>query len=208
MKLLFFRDVYRLYNKKGWDFHMMDRERRTLYIIFAIVVALIAPIIVLFTPFTIGMIFYDHADKIVFLPLPSSLAVYSSAFIAVAASLVAMYFIKKKGFKIALSIFTIIAFLFLFVSGTKNYIYIDNEFIESSHWLKGKKQYAWDEIVQLDLTKKTNGREREDHIIFTFNDQYTLPILVDGLVDYKIERQIVNRVQQLNVSVNHIVVEE
>lgn len=154
LKLLFFRDVYRLYNKKGWDFHMMDRERRTLYIIFAIVVALIAPIIVLFTPFTIGMIFYDHADKIVFLPLPSSLAVYSSAFIAVAASLVAMYFIKKKGFKIALSIFTIIAFLFLFVSGTKNYIYIDNEFIESSHWLKGKKQYAWDEIVQLDLTKK------------------------------------------------------
>ncbi|WP_042470178.1 hypothetical protein [Bacillus ndiopicus] len=187
---------------------MIHREKRTIYIIFAIAIALIAPIIVIFTPFTVGMIFYDNADKIVFIPSPSSLGVYASAFIAASASLVIIYFLQKRILKIAVGILAIVAFLFLFVSGTKSYIYIDKEFIESSHGLKGQKQYTWEEITQLDLTKKTVGREREDHIIFIFNDQYKLSILVDGVVNYHVEGQIVERAQKFNIPVNQIIVND
>ncbi|MEC1180793.1 hypothetical protein P9B03_20270 [Metasolibacillus meyeri] len=187
---------------------MVHREKRTIYVIFAIALALIAPIIVIFTPLVIAITFYDNVHKIAFVPLPGSLTVYASAFAVVVASLVAMYFLKKRAFKIGLGVFAIIAFLFLFISGTKHYIYIETDMIESSHWLKGKKQYEWNEIVQVDYTKKTTDREREDTIMLIFNDESTITLLQAGLVDYPTVQEIVNRAQKHGALVNEIIVNE
>lgn len=187
---------------------MLDREKRTIYVIFAIAIALIAPLVVLFTPYIMTITLYDNVDKIVFVPLPSSLTIYAFAFAAVVAGLIAMYFSKKQILKIGLGVIAIIAFVLLFISGTRHYIYIDTSGIESAHWLKGKKQYAWNEIVQLDYTKKTINRVHEDELTFVFQDQSTITLPVAGLVTGSIASQIVERAKKSNVPINDIIITE
>ncbi|MCT6925753.1 MULTISPECIES: hypothetical protein [Bacillales] len=187
---------------------MLDREKKTIYAVFAIAIAIIAPIIVLFTPYIIAVTFYDYADKIVFVPLPSSLIVYTFAFVAAVASLIGMYFLKKRIFKIGLGVFAIIAFFFLFIGGTRHYVYIDTSGIESAHWLKGKKHYEWGDIVQLDYTKKTINRVHDDEMRFTFHDQSTITLPVGGLVDEPIANKIVKYVRKSGAPVNEIIITE
>ena len=68
--------------------------------VFALLLFIIAPIVILLTPMIVSVTISDTPDKIVFIPKGTSMIMYGLAFAVVIVVLWAMYFSKSKVFNI------------------------------------------------------------------------------------------------------------
>lgn len=174
-------------------------ERKNIYWILALILLIIAPIVILFTPMFVSITLSDIRYKIVFIPLSTSMAMYTLAFALVIVWLCFMYFSKSLLINSATGIAAIVGFIFIFSLGVQNYVYLHQDYIEYNPLWGSKEEYKWEELTSVKHEMFDEETNRDEKYIFEFSDGYKFEFLVSGLVDGSVKSEIYNKLKQLDV---------
>ncbi|MCZ8538592.1 hypothetical protein M9R32_15550 [Paenisporosarcina quisquiliarum] len=177
----------------------MDYERKSLYWIFALLLLIIAPIVILITPMIVSLTISDSRDKIVFIPLSTSMVMYALAFLVVIVLFCVMYFSRSVLFNSITGIIVFIGFIFMFSQGVQNYVYLHQDYIEYNPVWGSNALYNWGELASVSHEMYDEDLDRDEKYIFEFKDGYTFEFLVSGLVNAEVQSKIYQKLVQLDV---------
>ena len=177
---------------------MNQFEKNSLYWVFAILIIIIAPIIVLLTPVVLSVVVFADSDKIAFITFGKNFLMYSLAFFIAFIALVCLYFIKKLLTKIIVIILSIIGFFTVFGMGLNYYVYLDEEYIEYNPMIGGKEVYEWSELSHVSHDYPDDNTDVETYT-FTFSDGSTFQFEANGFVDSAAKSKIYNKIKLYKV---------
>ncbi len=174
-------------------------EHKNIFWIFALLLLIIAPIVIIITPAIVSVTISDPRYKIVFLPLSTSMMMYTLAFAVVIVCLAFMYFSKSLLINRATGIVAVIGFVFIFSLGVQNYVYLHQDYIEYNPLWGSKEEYKWEELTKVTHEMYDQETNREEKYIFEFNDGNKFEFLVSRIVDYSVQSKIYNKLIKLDV---------
>ena len=177
---------------------MNNIETKSLYWVFAILVIIIAPIIVLLTPVVLSVVVFDDANKIAYISFAKNLIVYTLAFSIVIISLVILYFLKKLVTKLFVILASLFGFFSIYIWGLNYYVYLDENYIEYNPLFGSKVVYEWTDLSHVRHVYPEMDIEEETYI-FTFNDGYTFQFEPTGAIDDSIKSKIDYKLELLEV---------
>ena len=167
--------------------------------VFALLLFIIAPIVILLTPMIVSVTISDTPDKIVFIPKGTSMIMYGLAFAVVIVVLCAMYFSKSKVFNILTGVMAVVGFFIFFGIGVQNYVYLHQDFIKNNPIWGSKVEYQWTDLAKVTHELYDEETERDEKYIFVFDDGYTFEFIGSGIVDAQAKSQIYQKVMKLEV---------
>ncbi len=174
-------------------------ENKSKYWVFALLLLIIAPFVIILTPMFVTVTISDTPDKVVFIPKGTSMVMYGFAFAVVIVVLVAMYFSKSKLRNIITGIMAVIGFFIFFALGVQNYVYLHEDFIKNNPIWGLRVEYQWDELAKVTHEIYDEETDRDEKYIFEFEDGYTFEFLGSGIVDAKAKSKIYQKVLELEV---------
>ena len=174
-------------------------EHKNIFWIFALLLLLIAPMFIIITPAIVSVTISDPRYKIVFLPLSTSMMMYTLAFAVVIVCLVFMYFSKSLLSNRATGIVAVIGFVFIFSLGVQNYVYLHEDYIEYNSLWGSKEEYKWEELTKVTHEMYDQETNRDEKYIFEFDDGNKFEFLVSRIVDYSVQSKIYNKLIKLDV---------
>jgi hypothetical protein len=174
-------------------------ERNNLFWIFALLLIVVAPFVIIMTPMIISVTFYQSPNRIVFIPTDASMLMYVFAFVVVIVLLCAMYFSRSVLINIVTSIIAVVGFFIIFGLGVQNYVYLHQDYIEYNPLLASKVEYQWEDLAKVTHEMYDEKTEHDEKYIFEFNDGYTFEFIGSGLVDAQVKSTIYNKVKKLKV---------
>lgn len=177
---------------------MNQFENRSLYWVFAILVIIIAPIIVLLTPVILSVAVFDDPNKIAFITFGQNLIMYFLAFSTAFISLIILYFIKKLITKLIVIILSILGFFSIYAMGVNYYVYLDESYIEYNPLIGSTVVYEWSDLTHVSHIYPNNDAEVGKYS-FTFSDGYSFDFESTGVIDASIKSKIYNKLQLLKV---------
>ena len=174
-------------------------ERKNIFWILVLILLIIAPIVILFTPIIVWLTLSDIRYKIVFIPLSASMVMYTLAFAIVIVWLCFMYFSKSLLINSATGVVAITGFIFIFSLGVQNYVYLHQDYIVYNPLWGSKEEFKWEEVTSVKHEMDDEEENRNEKYIFEFNDGYKFEFLVSGLVDHTVQSKIYNKLIKLNI---------
>lgn len=178
---------------------MNSIERKSEYWVFALLLLIIAPFVIMLTPMIVAVTISDTPDKIVFIPKGTSMMMYGLSFAVVIVVLCAMYFSKSKLFNIVTGVMALAGFCIFFSLGVQNYVYLHEDFIKNNPIWGQKVEYQWDDLAKVTLEIYDEETDRDEKYIFEFDDGYTFEFIGSGIVDAKAKSRIYKKVMKLKV---------
>ena len=142
----------------------------------------------------------DIRYKIVFIPINTSMLMYTLAFVVVIVWLCFMYFSKSLLINSATGVVAITGFFFIFSLGVQNYVYLHQDYIEYNPILGSKEESSFSSASRVKRQMYDQETNRDEKYIFEFSDGYKFEFLVSGLVDGSVKSKIYNKLIQLDVS--------
>lgn len=174
-------------------------ERKNIFWILALILLIIAPIVILFTPLIVSLTLSDIRYKIVFIPLSASMVMYTLAFAIVIVWLCFMYFSKSLLINSATGVVAITGFIFIFSLGVQNYVYLHQDYIVYNPLWGSKEEYKWEEVISVKHEMFDEEDNRDEKYIFEFIDGYKFEFLVSGIVDHTVQSKIYNKLIKLDI---------
>lgn len=174
-------------------------ERKNIFWILALILLIIAPIVIVFTPMIVAITLSDFRYKIVFIPLSASMLMYSLAFAILIVWLCFMYFSKSLLIKSTTGVIAITGFIVIFSLGVQNYIYLHQDYIVYNPLWGSKEEYSWEDLTSVKHEMFDAEKNRDEKYIFEFKDGYKFEFLVSGIVDYTVQGKIYNKLIKLDV---------
>lgn len=172
---------------------MALRERKSLFWIFALLLLIIAPFVILLTPVIISVTLFSGKGTIVFVPFTTSMWMFFFAFLFVIVLLCASYFSRSVALNVITGIIGTAGFLFIFILGAQNYVYLHEDKIEHNPLWGTKVVHQWEELAKVTHEMYDQETKRDEKYIFEFTDGYTFEFLVSGVVDGTVKSTIYNK---------------
>ena len=167
--------------------------------VFALLLFIISPFVILLTPMIVAVTISDTPDKIVFIPKGTSMMMYGLAFVVVIVVLCAMYFSNSKLFNILTGIMAVVGFFIFFNIGVQNYVYLHEDFIKNNPIWGSKAEYQWTDLAKVTHELYDEETDREEKYIFEFDDGYTFEFIGSGIVDAEAKSKIYQKAIKLDV---------
>jgi signal transduction histidine kinase len=174
-------------------------ERKNIFWILALLLIIIAPLVIIITPAFVSVTLSDPRYKIIFIPLSTSMVMYTLAFAIVIVWLCFMYFSKSLLINSATGVVAITGFIFIFSLGVQNYVYLHQDYIEYNPIWGSKEEYNWEELTNVTHEMYDQDTNRDEKYIFEFSDGYKFEFLVSGIMDYSVKSKIYNKLIKLDV---------
>ncbi|WP_017378962.1 hypothetical protein [Paenisporosarcina sp. TG-14] len=174
-------------------------EAKSKFWVFALLLFIIAPFVIMLTPMIVSVTVSDTPDKIIFIPLGTSMMMYALAFVFVIVLLCAMYFAKSVLINSVTGIIAIVGFVIIFSLGVQNYAYLHEDFIKYHPLWGAKEEYKWEDLTNVTHEMYDEETDRDEKYIFEFNDGYTFEFLVSGIVDGTVKSKIYHKLIELEV---------
>ncbi|MFC6041218.1 hypothetical protein ACFPYN_17575 [Paenisporosarcina macmurdoensis] len=174
-------------------------DRKSKFWVFALLLFIIAPFVIMLTPMIVAVTISDTPDKIVFIPKGTSMMMYGLAFLVVIVVFCAMYFSKSKLFTILTGIMAVVGFLLFFSIGVQNYVYLHEDFIKNNPIWGSKVEYQWTDLAKVTHELYNEETARDEKYIFEFDDGYTFEFIGSGIVDAKAKSKIYQKAINLDV---------
>ncbi|MFC7686751.1 hypothetical protein [Ureibacillus sp. GCM10028918] len=180
----------------------MDQfEKRSIYWVFAILVIVIAPIIVLLTPVVLSVVVFEDPNKIAFISFGKNLIMYLLAFFITFISLVFLYFVKKFITKLYVIILSLFGFFTIYLTGLNYYVYLDENYIEYNPLLGSKVVYQWAELTNVRHLYPDSETGEDEKYIFHFSDGYSFQFEPTGAMDSSVKSKLYNKLQLFKVPI-------
>ena len=174
-------------------------ERKSGYWVFALLLLIIAPFVIMLTPMIVAVTISDTPDKIVFIPKGTSMMMYGVAFAVVIVVLCVMYLSKSKLFNIVTGVMAVAGFFLFFSLGVQNYVYLHEDFIKNNPIWGSRVEYQWTDLAKVTHELYDEEIDREEKYIFEFDDGYTFEFIGSGIVDAKAKSKIYQKAINLDV---------
>lgn len=174
-------------------------EAKSKFWIFALLLFIIAPFVIMLTPIIVSVTLSDTPNKIIFIPLGTSMMMYVFAFVFAILLLCAMYFSKSVLINRVTGIIAVVGFVIIFSLGVQNYAYLHEDFIKYNPVLGAKEEYKWEDLTKVTHEMYDEETDRDEKYIFEFNDGYTFEFLVSGIVDGTVKSKIYHKLIKLEV---------